>query len=201
MKFIKKNLIIKNILTISIICCTFAAPAGVFAEPTDKAVINAKIKQVKDNLLQITEAATLWEKARGCSIDCLDVNNLIAAGKLAEAPQIPSDISPGDSAPYYSYTASRMGSCGPNNIGAQRTFFTILNGVSEQFCRAYNESVGLGSVIIQNCATGGNCSSSGSSDPHEFPVVNSSSFCFLRTNWYAVIWTTPLSASPCYRTN
>ncbi|HEY6872940.1 MAG TPA: hypothetical protein VI298_09470 [Geobacteraceae bacterium] len=187
-------------IALVIIGCIVTIPVGVFAAPVEKAGNEAAVAQIKENLRQIAEAAALWEKADGCSkSDCLDANKLVAAGKLAGAPQVPAGIGAGDPSPYYSTTEKPKGGCGPRNFGAPRTVNPILNNVSEQFCRDYNNSVGLGSTILNNCASGGDCSASGSTDPYDFPIVNSSSFCYRRSDMYTVVWMSAVSGTPCTR--
>lgn len=173
-------------------------PVGAFASSDKPAKINPAVTQVKDSLRQIAEAATLWEKAGGCSMrDCTDVDKLVAAGKLAKAPQVPSGIDADGTPPYYSATELPMGGCGPGNIGAPQTANLALKNVSEQFCKDYNNSVGLGSIIVKNCSSGGDCTASRSNNSYHFPMVNSPSFCFLRNDIYVVVWMTTISSAPC----
>jgi hypothetical protein len=181
-----------------IIGIIIVVPGNAIATPVKKAWDDTTIIQVKNNLRQIAEAATLWEKSGGCSMrDCALIDNLVAAGKLATAPQVPPAIGIDGTPLFYSTTERPMGGCGPNNVGTPVTTNLTLLNVSEQFCKDYNSSVGLGSVIVKNCNSGGNCTASGSTNPYHFPIVNSSSFCFLRLDIYAVVWLTTISSTPC----
>lgn len=181
-----------------IIAFVVTIPVSALAEPVKKAWGDSAVVQVKDSLRQIAEAATLWEKAGGCSNwSCTDIRGLTAAGKLSGAPQMPTGIGSNGTPLSYSATGRRMGGCGKNNSGAPTTINPALYNVSEQFCRDYNNSVGLGSTIVENCSSGGDCSASASTDPDDFPVVNSSTFCFRRSDTFAVIWMAPISAPPC----
>lgn len=186
-------------ITMVIMCAFVTSPISVFAAPDKKAFDDSAVSQVKESLRQITEAATLLEKAGGCSMrDCTDVDKLVAVGKISKAPTLPSGIGVVDDAPpYYSATESALGGCGIKNTGAPLTANIALKNVSEQFCQAYNESVGLGSNIIKNCSSGGDCTVSGSKSPYDFPIVNSSSFCFLRNDTFAIVWLTTISSTPC----
>lgn len=183
------------LVTISFI---IVAPVSVFASPVMPARNDSAVTQVKDSLRQITEAATAWEKTGGCSgRDCALIENLVAAGKLTAAPQAPSGIGIDVIPPFYSTTERPMGGCGPGSVGAPVTTNLTLLNVSEQFCRDYNNSVGLGSTIVKNCSSGGDCTASGSTNPYHFPMVNSSSFCFLRKDTFAIVWMTTVSSTPC----
>lgn len=188
---------VEILIALVIIC--MVTPAGVSASSDRKTSNDSAVSIVKDGLRQLAEAATLWEKAGGCSKrGCLqDIDKLVEAGKLAHAPQVPSGIGVGDTTPYYGVTEDRMGSCGPKNSGAPRTINANLRGVSEQFCRDYNNSVGLGSSIVQNCASGGDCTASGSTNPYDFPEVKSSNFCFLRKDTYVVVLMTSITGDAC----
>jgi hypothetical protein len=189
----------KVLNTLLIISFIAAFSFSAFAAPEIEVRNAAEIIQVKNNLRQIAEAATLWEKSGGCSMrDCALIDNLDAAGKLATTPQVPPGIGIDDgSSLFFSTTERPMGGCGPKNVGAPVTTNLTLLNVSEQFCKDYNSSVGLGSVIVKNCNSGGNCTASGSTNPYQFPIVNSSSFCFLRLDIYAVVWMTTVSSTPC----
>lgn len=196
MKITTKPLtLIKTLIILSFIV---TIPVGVFAAPVKKAWDDSAITQVKENLRQIAEAATLWEKSGGCSMrTCALTDDLVAAGKLAAPPQLPAGIGIDDTSLFYSTTERPMGGCGPNNIGTPATTNLTLLNVSEQFCRDYNNSVGLGSIIVENCSSGGDCTASGSNNPYHFPIINSSTFCFLRKDTFAVVWMTSVSSTPC----
>ncbi len=190
--------LIELLIVVVIISFIVEVPVRVFASPVMPARNDAAIIQVKDSLRQIAEAATLWEKAGGCSMwDCMAVDKLVAAGKLADAPQVPSGIGVDGTSPVYSSTAKPMGGCGPGNVGAPVTTNPALKNVSEQFCRDYNNSVGLGNTIVENCQSGGDCAASGSTDPYDFPMVKSSSFCYRRLDTFAVVWMASSRSNPC----
>lgn len=188
----------KLLTALAIIGFMGATPTFVKAAPSDNATEKSAVIQVKSNLREIAEAGSLWEKSGGCSMrDCLLTDNLVAAGKLAAAPQLPPDIGIANLPLLYSTTERPMGGCGSKNIGASTTINLTLLNVSEQFCRDYNNSVGLGRTIVGNCNSSGDCIASGSTNPYHFPVVNSPTFCFLRKDVYAIVWMTTVSSTPC----
>jgi hypothetical protein len=175
-------------------------PSGAFAEPVKKTWDNSAVVQVKDTLRKISETAAIWNKVDGCNNrDCMNVNKLAEAGKIANVPKVPSGIGDDASngATMYHSTATRMGGCGPKNSGMPVTLNPALINVSDGFCKDYNNSVGLGSKIIENCSPVGNCSASGSTNDNDFPTVNSQSFCFRRSAAYAIIWMGTINESTC----
>lgn len=187
------------LIALVVISFTVAFPVSTFASPDKKAWDDSAIVQVKDSLRQISEAATLWQKAGGCSDrECTNASSLAAAGKLAVPIKVPSGIGAASkTAPAYSTTGTRMGGCGPASSGAPRTLNPNLPFVSEEFCREYNNSVGLGSTIVKNCASGGDCTS-GSTQPHEFTTVNSPTFCYRNNKIFVIVWMgTIVSETPC----
>ncbi len=186
---LKTLVILVSSLIVTMPTVTFAASAK---EP-DPAIV-----QVKDNLHRINEVATQWEKTGGCSgFDCVIIDNLASAGKLTAVPPIPVGIGDGKSDLSYGWTQRRMGGCGSLNRGAQQNSHPALENVSEPFCRMYNDSVGLGKSIVENCRSGGDCSASGSDNPYDFPIVNSSSFCYRRVDQFTVIWISTIGSVPC----
>lgn len=190
---------IEGLIALVIISFIVVFPVSVFAAPDNKAWNDSAIVQVRDSLRQISEAASRWQKAGGCSDrECTNVSSLAAAGKLAGTIKVPSGIgAAGKAAPGYTTTLTRMGGCGPASPGSPRTLNPALYFVSEGFCRDYNNSVGLGSTIVSNCAFGDGCTASGSKQPYEFPTVNSPTFCYRRDDIYAVVWMGTISGTPC----
>ncbi len=194
----KKVTLTKLLTALAIIGFIGATPTIVKAAPAEKATEKSAVIQIKSSLREIAEAGSLWEKAGGCSMrDCLLTDNLVAAGKLPAAPQLPPDIGIDNLPLLYSTTERPMGGCGAKNIGASSTTNLTLLNVSEQFCRDYNNSVGLGRTIVGNCNSSGDCIASGSTNPYHFPKIGSSTFCFLRKDIFAVVWMTDVSSTPC----
>lgn len=189
-----------SILFILIIAVFFVTiPVGAFAAPAEKKWDESAVTKLRDALRQISEAATLWEKDGGCKDrDCTNVNKLVAAGKLAVAPKVPAGIGTANNTPEYTETGARMGGCGPLSPGAPRTLNPALYYVSEEFCKAYNKSVGLGDTVVENCGSGGDCTASGSTRPYQFPTVNSTTFCYRLEDTFAVVFMgTIIDESPC----
>lgn len=179
---------IKNVFLIAFVILSL--PVGALAAPDGKPWDSATIAKVKESLRQISEAAELWEKAGGCKErECTNVNNLVAAGKLAVTPEVPAGIGiPDKGTPEYNDSGRIMGGCGPKNQGAQRTVYLTLADVSEGFCRDFNNSVGLGSIVVENCVSGGDCTASGSMNTWDFPVVKSPTFCYHREDGFVIVW-------------
>lgn len=186
------------LIALVVINFTAAFPVSAFASPDKKAWDDSAIVQVKDSLRQISEAATLWQKTGGCSDrECTNASSLAAAGKLAGTIKVPSGIGVANRSPEYTTTLTRTGGCGPASSGAPRTLNPALYFVSEGFCRDYNNSVGLGNTIVENCGSGDACTASGSTKSYEFPTVNSPTFCYRRNDIYAIVWVGTISGTPC----
>lgn len=194
-----KNSHLSKLFILIITSLVVTIPFGAVAAPVKKTWDESAVTKVKDALRQISEAATLWEKSGGCrDRECTNADSLFAAGKLASAPKVPPGIGVANSNPAYTETGSRMGGCGPATPGAPRTLNPALYDVSEGFCRDYNNSVGLGSTIVENCGSGGDCTASGSTSPYQFPTVKSSTFCYRLEDIFAVVWMGTINdLSPC----
>ena len=169
--------------------CAFAAAAE---KP------NPHVQTAKTILRQIVDAATQWEKSGGCSKqDCIDLSKLVESGKIPAIPKLPMGMGDSNSEPVYNITDRKMGGCGSANIGSMKYFHPTIENVSKQFCRDYNNSVGLGKIIIGNCSSGGDCAASKSNDPYDFPSVKSTDFCYNRNEVFTVIWLTSISGGQC----